>query len=213
MHFPGHGTSTNPNGANYVGEWKDDKINGHGTYTYPDGTNYVGEYKDHKRNGQGTYTWLDGSKYVGEWKDNLHSGLGEKYYSDLGHVYEGNWVEGRREGHGKLFFENGSVFTGVWEYVANSLRPSAGSGNLQLTTGDIIPGFVSSDNVFIERGVLVDDDRKFEINEIVWLELDGDRVEAKILNSRGEKFRVEYLNKKGKTKSATVSAGELTKMD
>ena len=70
------GTYTFPDGAKYVGEWKDNKPNGQGTFTdsdsnqsmktftYPDGAKYVGEYKDNKRNGQGAMTWPSGDKYV-----------------------------------------------------------------------------------------------------------------------------------------------------
>jgi hypothetical protein len=65
----GQGTYTSPDGAKYVGEFKDDKINGQGTYTSPDGTKYVGEWKDGKQHGQGTATSADGRKLIGEWKD------------------------------------------------------------------------------------------------------------------------------------------------
>ena len=54
------GTYTFADGATYVGEYKNDKINGQGTYTYADGDTYVGEFKDDERNGQGTYTFADG---------------------------------------------------------------------------------------------------------------------------------------------------------
>ena len=39
------------------------------TKKYPDGAKYIGEFKDDKRHWQGTYTSPDGTKYVGEWKD------------------------------------------------------------------------------------------------------------------------------------------------
>lgn len=54
---------------------------------------------------------------------------------------------------------------------------------------------------------------QFEINEIVWLVLEGEKVEAKVIAISGSRCRVEYLNNKGKTKSATVSVSDLTKMD
>ena len=68
--FEGQGTHTYPDGSNYVGEYKDGKIDGQGTFTWSNGNKYVGEWKDGKRNGQGTYTFSDGRKYVGEIKDN-----------------------------------------------------------------------------------------------------------------------------------------------
>ena len=63
------GTSTNPDGAKYVGEHKDGKPHGQGTFTKADGSQYVGEYRDDKFHGQGTFIYPDGSKYVGEWKE------------------------------------------------------------------------------------------------------------------------------------------------
>jgi len=45
--------------------------------TFPDGATYIGEFKNGKRNGQGTYTHLDGKKISGEWKDNEFVGHNE----------------------------------------------------------------------------------------------------------------------------------------
>ena len=44
-------------------------MEGQGTYTFPDGAKYVGQYKNNKREGQGTATFPDGKKLIGEWKD------------------------------------------------------------------------------------------------------------------------------------------------
>ncbi len=54
---------------------------------------------------------------------------------------------------------------------------------------------------------------KFEINEIVWLVLEEERVEAKVIASSGSRCRVEYLNNKGKTKLVTVSDRDLVKIN
>ena len=62
-------TKKYPDGAKYIGEFKDDKYHGQGTLKFADGEKYIGEFKDDKRHGQGTYTSPDGTKYVGEWKD------------------------------------------------------------------------------------------------------------------------------------------------
>ena len=40
------GKYTDPNGDQYVGEWKDGKQNGQGSYTFPNGQKYVGEFKN-----------------------------------------------------------------------------------------------------------------------------------------------------------------------
>jgi hypothetical protein len=59
------GAATWPEGAKYVGEFKDDKRNGQGTYTSPSGAKYVGEFKDDWKHGQGTITFPDGEKWSG----------------------------------------------------------------------------------------------------------------------------------------------------
>ena len=71
---------------NYVGEWKDDKMNGQGTLTEPNGVKYIGEWKDDKMNGQGTEIYSDGDKYVGEWKDGKKHGRGIIYSYDTNEV-------------------------------------------------------------------------------------------------------------------------------
>jgi hypothetical protein len=45
--------------------------------TWPDGATYVGEFKNGKRNGHGTMTLRDGRKRSGEWKDDKFLGDAE----------------------------------------------------------------------------------------------------------------------------------------
>ena len=44
---------TYASGAEYDGEWKDDKCHGFGRYTFPDGTFYEGNWKKNKFCGDG----------------------------------------------------------------------------------------------------------------------------------------------------------------
>ena len=46
-------------------EW----VNCYGTFIFPDGAKYVGEFKDGKPHGQGTMTYADGTVEKGIWKD------------------------------------------------------------------------------------------------------------------------------------------------
>ena len=110
----GQGTFSWPDGAKYVGEWKDGKRNGQGTYTYPSGNKYVGEWKDDKRNGQGTFTYPDGAKYVGEWKNDKAHGQGTITYSS-GNKYAGGHKDGKRDGQGTYTYSNGGKYVGGWK--------------------------------------------------------------------------------------------------
>ena len=65
----GHGEYTSPDGAKYVGEFKEGKMSGQGECTFPDGGKYVGEWKEGKNWGQGTLTHRNGNVYSGEWEN------------------------------------------------------------------------------------------------------------------------------------------------
>ena len=107
------GTYTFPDGAEYVGEWKDDKPHGQGTGTWSDGMKYVGEYKDGSRRGQGTLTWPDGTKYVGEHKDGNRHGQGTMTFYN-GDKYVGAYKDDKAHGRGTYTFANGSSNDGYF---------------------------------------------------------------------------------------------------
>jgi len=49
-------------GAQYDGEWKDNKLNGKGVMKYNDGAEYDGEFLNGKKHGRGAVTcdWVNG---------------------------------------------------------------------------------------------------------------------------------------------------------
>ena len=65
------GTMEWPDGFKYTGKWGEDgqQPNGFGTYTSPDGASYVGEFKDGGYHGKGTYTFANGKVLSGIWAD------------------------------------------------------------------------------------------------------------------------------------------------
>jgi len=109
------GTLSQSDGAQYVGEFRNNKKNGQGTITWPDGEKYVGEYRDNLRNGQGTYTWPSGKKYVGEFKDGLENGQGIFTFPN-GDKYIGEFKDDKFNGQGTYeWADNGSVKSGIWK--------------------------------------------------------------------------------------------------
>ena len=54
-----------PDGAAYVGEYKNGKAHGYGSYKFPDGTEWLGEFKDDGMSGRGTYNYADGTTETG----------------------------------------------------------------------------------------------------------------------------------------------------
>jgi TPR repeat protein len=63
------GARTHPNGAEYVGEYRNNKRHGQGTFYFNTGNKYVGKWKDGKTHGKGIYTYADGRVQKGVWKD------------------------------------------------------------------------------------------------------------------------------------------------
>ncbi|MBI5664766.1 MAG: hypothetical protein HZC49_06735 [Nitrospirae bacterium] len=89
----GQGTMKWPNGDEYVGEWKNDKMDGQGTMTWANGDVYEGEWKDDIMNGQGTYIWANGDEYSGYWKNGEQDGEGAFTSAD-GEVFAGLFRNG-----------------------------------------------------------------------------------------------------------------------
>jgi hypothetical protein len=107
------GTQTWPDGAKYVGQFKDNRCNGRGVLTFPDGTKYMGEFQEGMENGKGMLTWPDGTAYVGRFKDGKLDGQGTETWTN-GAVYVGQFRGGKKDGVGRMSFPTGVVQEGLW---------------------------------------------------------------------------------------------------
>jgi hypothetical protein len=47
----------------------DEEREGRGVLWWPDGANYVGEWHNDKRHGMGVQIWAAGEKFDGEWRN------------------------------------------------------------------------------------------------------------------------------------------------
>jgi hypothetical protein len=109
-----HGTMITPEGAEYVGNFKDGKPDGHGTLTCANGDEYVGNFKDGAREGHGTWRMANGNEYVGGNKDDKPHGQGTYTFAN-GEKYVGNRKAGNIDGHGTYNFANGDEYVGSWK--------------------------------------------------------------------------------------------------
>jgi len=89
----GQGTMKWPNGDEYVGDWKNDKMDGQGIMTWSNGDLYEGDWKDDVMNGQGTYIWANGDEYTGSWRNGMQDGQGTFTFAD-GEVISGVFRNG-----------------------------------------------------------------------------------------------------------------------
>ena len=96
----GYGEYIWNNGAKYMGNWKDNKLNGKGIYIYSDNKKYEGEFVDNEKNGKGKFKWSDGREYIGEFKKDKKEGLGKFLWTD-GRIYIGFWKNNKQHGLGK----------------------------------------------------------------------------------------------------------------
>ena len=110
----GRGIQLWPEGAKYIGNWKNDKACGKGKLIHSDGDIYEGEWFNDKPNGFGIYIHLDGTKYEGEWKDDKQNGNGKETWSD-GSQYEGQYKNGIKSGYGKFCWSDGAIYEGHFE--------------------------------------------------------------------------------------------------
>jgi len=136
LHTGGHAR-----GANYHGEWLNNKKNGYGVQVSPTGEKYEGNWANGQRNGEGTL-WVPVGKteklrklYVGGWKDDKRHGRGTCFFRN-GDFFQGSWDNGQMHGHGTLRYASGDLYIGDWH---NGHR--SGQGTLNKANGDCYEGY------------------------------------------------------------------------
>ena len=63
-----------PDGAYYIGDFKDGLKHGDGEFHWNNGDVYNGQWENGDLNGHGTMTYADGTKKTGKWKDDVFLG-------------------------------------------------------------------------------------------------------------------------------------------
>lgn len=160
----GKGIYVYPNGAIYIGEFKNGEIHGVGVCYYPDGSKYQGEWVFRQPEGTGTKTYPDGNVRTGLWKQgqpvnktgeiefewqtselslvqsgcisgDCIEGQGIYGYPD-GSKYEGYFKNGQPHGEGVFSYLNGDIYRGSF-YMG---FPN-GQGELTEFNGNSLKGF------------------------------------------------------------------------
>ncbi len=72
-----------PDGARYVGEWRENRAHGQGKFSHIDGDTYEGQWANDKANGKGKYVHTNGEARrgrirVGRWLE-VRGNLGEQH--------------------------------------------------------------------------------------------------------------------------------------
>ncbi|GGX39122.1 C13 family peptidase [Saccharospirillum salsuginis] len=122
-----------PDGGQYEGEVKNDRMHGEGRIDWPDGTYYVGEFKRGLKHGEGTETLLDGRVFQGEYRDGQWV-RGVLHFPD-GESYEGEFEKRRFHGEGQLTFRNRTVYEGRFEEGEMN-----GEGRMTTSDGTVYEG-------------------------------------------------------------------------
>lgn len=139
----GKGSMTFANGDVYEGMWKDGNMEGIGTYRFYDlnkdkfTSEYVGSFRNNKIDGEGKQTFPDKSVYIGTWQNGMRTGNGALWLADgsyfygiwkfnrmvrgelrlsSGDIYDGEFLNGSFNGFGKYFsLKDNSIFEGLFK--------------------------------------------------------------------------------------------------
>lgn len=99
----------------YEGNFKNDKKDGQGKIFFKKSlNNYVGEFKEGKMNGQCEFSWNNGDRYEGNIVNGVFDGRGKYFWND-GMEYEGNYDKGVRRGFGTFKWKDGKIYKGEFE--------------------------------------------------------------------------------------------------
>jgi len=82
---------------------------GTGIMRWPDGREYQGQFRFDKMHGEGSMSWPTGAKYVGQYHNNRKEGIGKLTLAD-GSRYEGNFYEGKLHNEVLYIKPDGNAF-------------------------------------------------------------------------------------------------------
>jgi hypothetical protein len=102
-------------GSEYLGDFKDGKIEGQGAILLASGDSYIGDWKDGEADGNGTYKKNDGSSFKGKFKNGMRQGKGIVTWK-TGDTLRGEWQDDKLNGKAIFEFANGDDLETNWQY-------------------------------------------------------------------------------------------------
>ena len=97
-------------GRTYLGEFSNG-VMGKGTFIWPNGDEYTGCFKENKMNDRrGKFKFADGRTYIGEVKDDKITGSGTITFPNR-ETYSGPCINGKPHGYGNYTFEDRTTYT------------------------------------------------------------------------------------------------------
>ena len=99
------------NGAYFIGNFSNGKMQGKGRKVMADLTVYEGNFVNNKEEGKGRCIFPSGAIYEGDWKNGKQNGYGIEILPGKQH-YEGQFKNGMKNGKGICKFDDGSIYEG-----------------------------------------------------------------------------------------------------
>ena len=109
-----------PDGTQYIGTVKNNRLTGEGKYIFKNGDTYEGNVSNGLRNGFGVFKSSNNICYEGEWKNGVKHGKGKIVQGGM--ELEGEWDKGILEGKCRIKWKSGNIFEG-------ELKNNAMNGN------------------------------------------------------------------------------------
>ena len=98
----------------FQGEFSNEQANGFGIYKHKNEIIYFGYWKNDLREKYGIEKWKDGTAYMGEFSEGEKNGMGI-YVFNNGARYEGEWKDNKLEGYGMYFYLGKRIYIGEWK--------------------------------------------------------------------------------------------------
>ena len=109
-----------PDGTQYIGTVKNNRLTGEGKYIFKNGDTYEGNVSNGLRNGFGVFKSSNNICYEGEWKNGVKHGKGKIVQGGM--ELEGEWDKGILKGKCRIKWKSGNIFEG-------ELKNNAMNGN------------------------------------------------------------------------------------